>query len=87
MMDLFCIFQNDRKITFDNPTFNIEVIKTEKSKQKCIWVDDVFNPCSSVRLKVFGKKKTVQQNLRKTIFSQIPDIFGHLVAVHVLYGN
>lgn len=42
----------------NDDTFDIELIKTEQSKRKCVWVGDVFNPCSSVRLKVTGRKKT-----------------------------
>lgn len=42
----------------EDDTFDIELIKTDSSKRKCVWVGDVFNPCSSVRLKVTGRKNT-----------------------------
>lgn len=41
-----------------DPSFKMEIINPHKSKSKCIWVDKVFNPCSNVRLRVYGKKKT-----------------------------
>lgn len=66
-----------------DPTFNIELIKTEKSKQKCIWVGTVFNPCSSVRLKVFGKKKT-----RETLYCLgIGNSTGSGFGAVKIYGN
>ena len=39
-------------------TFNIEIINPHKAKTKCIWVGNVFNPCSNVRLRIYGKKET-----------------------------
>ena len=42
----------------NDKTFKIEIINKNKSKAKCVWVGDIFNPCSMVRLKVFGKKNT-----------------------------
>lgn len=39
-------------------SFRLEIINPHKSKSKCIWVGNVFNPCSNVRLRVYGKKKT-----------------------------
>ena len=39
-------------------TFKIEVVKPECSKEKSIWVGDVFNPSTLSRFKVYGKKET-----------------------------
>ena len=39
-------------------TFKIEIVKPECSKEKSIWVGDVFNPCTLSRFKVYGKKET-----------------------------
>lgn len=48
----------------DDPTFKMEIINPHKSKSKCVWVGNVFNPCSNVRLRVYGKKKT-----RETLYN------------------
>lgn len=45
-------------------TFKIELRNVEKAKEKLIHVGNVFNLCSMVSLKVYGKKKT-----RKTIYN------------------
>ena len=42
----------------EDPSFKIEIVNADKAKAKCIWVGDIFNPCSNVRLKVFGKANT-----------------------------
>lgn len=47
-----------------DPTFKLEIVNLHKAKSKCIWVNNVFNPCSNVRLRVYGKKKT-----RKTLYN------------------
>ena len=41
-----------------DPTFKMEVVNPHKAKEKCVWVGDIFNVCSNVRLKVFGRPKT-----------------------------
>ena len=41
-----------------DPTFKLEIVNAHKAKEKCVWVGDVFNVCSNVRLRVFGKPKT-----------------------------
>lgn len=48
----------------EDPTFKMEIINPHKSKSKCIWVGNVFNHCSNVRLRVYGKKKT-----RETLYN------------------
>ena len=47
-----------------DPTFKMEIINPHKAKSKCIWVGKVFNPCSNVRLRIYGKKKT-----RETLYN------------------
>ena len=47
-----------------DPSFKLEIINPHKSKSKCIWVGKIFNPCSNVRLRVYGKKKT-----RETLYN------------------
>ena len=42
----------------DDKTFDLEVLNPEGAKDKCIWVGDTFNPCSMVKLKVYGKPET-----------------------------
>lgn len=39
-------------------TLRIEIRNPHRGKEKNIWVGDVFNPCSYVSLKVYGKKET-----------------------------
>jgi CRISPR-associated endoribonuclease Cas6 len=41
-----------------DPTFKLEVVNPHKAKEKCVWVGDIFNVCSNVRLKVFGRPGT-----------------------------
>ena len=41
-----------------DPTFKIEIINPHKAKEKCIWVGNVFNKSTMIRLKVFGKPNT-----------------------------
>lgn len=47
-----------------DPTFKLEIINPHKAKSKCVWVGNIFNPCSNVRLRVYGKKKT-----RETLYN------------------
>ena len=47
-----------------DPTFKLEIMNPHKAKEKCIWVGDIFNPSSNVRLKVYGKPKT-----RETLYN------------------
>jgi CRISPR-associated endoribonuclease Cas6 len=58
---LSCLMDNCKKklshIGIDDTTFKIEVINPHKAKEKCIWVGDIFNVCSNVRLKIYGSKK------------------------------
>lgn len=41
-----------------DPTLKIEIINPHKAKSKCVWVGNVFNPCSMVRLRIYGTKQT-----------------------------
>ena len=41
-----------------DPTFKIEIINPHKAKEKCVWVGNVFNKSTMIRLKVFGKPNT-----------------------------
>lgn len=45
-------------------TLHIEIRNIHKGKEKNIWVGKVFNPCSYLSLKVYGKKET-----RKTLYN------------------
>lgn len=63
-----CLIENCRKKLLHagivDPTFKLEIINPHKAKSKCVWVGNVFNPCSNVRLRVYGKKKT-----RETLYN------------------
>jgi CRISPR-associated endoribonuclease Cas6 len=39
-------------------SFHIEIRNISRAKEKVIWVGNVFNPCSYISLKVYGKKET-----------------------------
>ena len=55
------IEQSKRKLKHYNiydETFNIEIVKPHKSKHKTIFYNDIFNPCTLTRLKIYGKKET-----------------------------
>ena len=55
------MYQCIKKLEYNgiyDPNFKIEIINEHKAKEKCVWVGDVFNVCSSIRLKVYGSKKT-----------------------------
>lgn len=67
----------------EDKTFRIELVATGKPKKKCVWVGDVFNPCSSVRLRVYGKKKTREALYNLGIGNSTGSGFG---AVKI-YGN
>ena len=45
-------------------TLRIEIRNPHRGKEKIIWVGDVFNPCSYLSMKVYGKKET-----RKMIYN------------------
>ena len=59
---LECLTDNCKKklshIGIIDPTFKIEIVNPHKAKEKCMWVGNIFNVCSNVRLKVYGNKKT-----------------------------
>lgn len=63
-----CLYKNclDKlsHVGINDPTFKLEIINPHKAKSKCVWVGNVFNPCSNVRLRVYGKKKT-----RETLYN------------------
>jgi len=48
----------------EDSTFNIKIKNPENGKEKLIYVGDVFNPASMVRLVVYGKEKT-----RRTLYN------------------
>jgi CRISPR-associated endoribonuclease Cas6 len=52
-----CVNKLQHLNIFD-PTFKIEVVNPHKAKEKCVWVGDIFNVCSNVRLNVFGRPST-----------------------------
>ena len=67
----------------EDNTFRIELVATGKAKKKCVWVGDVFNPCSSVRLRVYGKKNT-----RKALYNLgIGNSTGSGFGAVKIYGN
>jgi CRISPR-associated endoribonuclease Cas6 len=45
-------------------TLRIEIRNPHRGKEKIVWVGNVFNPCSYLSLKVYGKKET-----RKMIYN------------------
>lgn len=42
----------------EDDTFNIEIINSDKAKEKTVWVGKVFNPASQIKLRVYGKPET-----------------------------
>lgn len=47
-----------KHIGIEDDTLKIEIRNINKAKEKMIWVGDVFNPCSYLSMKVYGKKKS-----------------------------
>ena len=67
----------------EEETFKMELIKPERCKKKNVWVGDVFNPISSVRLRVYGRKETREALYNLGIGNSTGSGFG---AVKI-YGN
>ena len=65
---LECLMLNCQKklahLGIDDTSFKLEIINPHKAKAKCVWVGDTFNPCSNVRLRVYGQPKT-----RETLYN------------------
>lgn len=47
-----------RYLGIEDPTFRIEIPNPELAKEKSIWVGDTFNPCTMIKMVVYGKEKT-----------------------------